>query len=352
MGALIKTNNYTLLGVAMPVIPAVFSAGISVSAPAREACGMISGLAACRRSAVYCHIPARACARARHYGARDRRKVLQEHGRGMKKRSVYLWILAFVAVVFAAVYQRMTGPTYPARGGFRMGESDLRFRLPRSSDAPGDQEIRVKVPDTGITGAMEWKRFPTEDPWQRHELRRQGDDLVGLIPHQPPAGKVMYRIQFQDGAAEAWVTAEPVILRFRGMVPEYIMIPHIILMFLAMWFSTRAGLEALSKGPRLFTLSLGTILTLTLGGIILGPIVQKLAFGSFWTGWPIGQDLTDNKTLAAWLAWLWALWRIHKRPHATGYVVAASVILFIVYLIPHSLLGSEIDYGGTAPVSK
>ncbi len=53
----------------------------------------------------------------------------------MKIRSAYLWIFAFVVVAFAAVYQRMTGPTYPVRCSVRLGDSDLRFRLLRSSDA-------------------------------------------------------------------------------------------------------------------------------------------------------------------------------------------------------------------------
>ncbi len=46
------------------------------------------------------------------------------------------------------------------------------------------------------------------------------------------------------------------------------------------------------------------MMLLVLGGFLLGPIVQKYAFGAFWTGWPFGEDLTDNKTAVAVLAWL------------------------------------------------
>lgn len=262
----------------------------------------------------------------------------------MKVKSVYLWVLAFVVVAFAAIYQRMTGPTYPVRCAVKVGGNDLRFRLLRSSDASGAQEIRLKAPDAGIRGFIEVRRHPSNDPWERHDLERQGDDLVGSLPHQPPAGKVMYRIQFQEGAEQVWLTPEPVVLRYKGVVPEYIMIPHILLMFLAMWFSTRAGLEAVLKRANLLPMLIWTVVSLTLGGMILGPVVQKFAFGAYWTGWPLGTDLTDNKTVVAWLAWLLALWRIRKRPDAFGWAIAASAILFLVYMIPHSVLGSEIDY--------
>ena len=47
-----------------------------------------------------------------------------------------------------------------------------------------------------------------------------------------------------------------------------------------------------------------TIIFLLLGGFLFGPIVQKFAFGQFWTGWPFGEDLTDNKVLFALIAFL------------------------------------------------
>ncbi len=267
----------------------------------------------------------------------------------MKLRSLHLWVLTFLIVAGAAVYQRMTGPTYPVRGSIRVGDNEIRFRLPRSSDSAGNQEIRLTAPDASIGGIIETRRFPTDDPWERHDLLRQGDDLIGAIPHQPPAGKVTYRIYLYGGADPKWITPEPVVLRFKGAVPGFVMAPHIVLMFLAMWLSTRAGFEALLKRPNLFKMALWTVVTLTLGGLILGPVVQKLAFGSYWTGWPFGKDLTDNKTVTAWLFWVLALWRVRKRPDATGWAVAASIILFLVYMIPHSVLGSELDYSKTSP---
>jgi hypothetical protein len=83
--------------------------------------------------------------------------------------------------------------------------------------------------------------------------------------------------------------------------------------------------------------------------MILGPVVQKYAFGAFWTGFPWGYDLTDNKTLIMWLAWLAACAFIGRRPRRREgsprvAVVLATVVMIVVYLIPHSLRGSELDY--------
>jgi hypothetical protein len=72
--------------------------------------------------------------------------------------------------------------------------------------------------------------------------------------------------------------------------------------------------------------------------------VQKFAFGSLWTGFPFGYDLTDNKTLIAFIGWVIALIAGRKGKPARGWVLAAAILLLIVFLIPHSLLGSELDY--------
>ena len=103
-----------------------------------------------------------------------------------------------------------------------------------------------------------------------------------------------------------------------------------------------------------------TLGLMTVGGLILGPIVQKYAFGAFWTGVPFGWDLTDNKTLIMWLVWAavcgFFVWKRAKsvRTERIG-VILAAVVMVVVYLIPHSLRGSELDFDALdegAPASE
>jgi hypothetical protein len=173
----------------------------------------------------------------------------------------------------------------------------------------------------------------------------QDGQLSAELPHQPPAGKIMYRVILTSPEGQPTeLTSEPVIIRFKGDVPAAVLIPHIILMFAAMLLSTRTGLEALARGPGTRGMTLWTVILLFGGGLILGPVVQKYAFGAIWTGWPFGHDLTDNKTVVAFAAWLIALIRVWKRSDRRLSVIVASVVLLAIYLIPHSVLGSEIDY--------
>jgi hypothetical protein len=114
-------------------------------------------------------------------------------------------------------------------------------------------------------------------------------------------------------------------------------------MFIAMLFSTLAGLMAVIKYPLYNKYAVWTLVLFTAGGMVLGPIVQYDAFGDFWTGIPFGWDLTDNKTLIAFIFWVLAV-IMNRKKERPVYVVLAAIVLLLVYSIPHSMFGSQLDY--------
>jgi len=268
-------------------------------------------------------------------------------------RKGLIWILAVVITLAAAVYQRMTGPTYDYRGKISIGDAVIKFRLPRSAEIVKDCEVAVSVPSANISGSVEFKRYKTEDLYTTIPMERKGDKLVAYLPKQPMAGKLAYNVLLIKDEKEFSLTGtDPIIIRFKGAVPMAILLPHVIIMFLAMLFSTRAGLAALDRKSNPRKLALWAAAMLFIGGFILGPLVQHFGFGPYWTGFPIGFDLTDNKTLIAMLGWIIALLAGRRGKPARGWVLAAAVLLLVVYSIPHSLLGSELDYSKLNPPAK
>jgi len=259
-------------------------------------------------------------------------------------KSTLFWILSFLLMAAAAVYQRTTGPTYPVRGKITLQGEEIKYKLIRTWEGTTDAEVTVKVTNQEIEGKYRYKRYKSNDEWSEKPMRRDGDQLVATLPNQAAAGKVMYEIYLGKGEEMTRLEAKPAVLRYKGEVPLPILIIHIILIFSAMMFSMRTGIEALIKGKNLVKYSLFTVIFMGIGGMILGPIVQKYAFDAYWTGWPFGHDLTDNKTLAAFVLWVVAWFQVRKNPNKRGWVIAAAILLLMVYLIPHSTMGSEIDY--------
>jgi hypothetical protein len=254
------------------------------------------------------------------------------------------WTLAVGLTLVSAFTQRVTGPSYPVKGKAAVGGVEIAYRLPRSAETTADAELALNAPEP-IEGWLEWQRYKTADEWTRTALAREGDRLVGRLPRQPAAGKVSYRIVLTNGGETRSLAGEDAtVLRFRDPVPGWLLFPHIAVMFAGMLLSTATGLAAIDKKRDPRRLVFWTLALLFLGGFVLGPLVQKFAFGVAWAGFPTGTDLTDTKTLVAFLVWL-AAWIAGRKGRAVRpLIVAASLVTLAVFLIPHSLLGSEYNY--------
>jgi hypothetical protein len=265
------------------------------------------------------------------------------------RRPAVLWTLAILITLASAVWQRMTGPTYPVRGRVAVGGETIRLRLARSHSIAGRQPVVVDVANPAVGGEVSWRRYPTQDPWQTLPLERQGEQLRAVLPPEPhplmpPAGKLEYQLRLRGGGEEAVFPAVPAVTRFKGDVQTAVLAPHILAMFMGMLISTRAGLGAAAgRGFRVLTYL--TLVLLVVGGLVLGPIVQKIAFGAYWTGVPWGWDLTDNKTLIAAVAWAFAAWRAGRGGFgARAAVGLAALVTLVVFAIPHSAWGSEVKW--------
>ena len=254
-----------------------------------------------------------------------------------------IWIITISLTLFVATYQRLTGPTYPKTHAAEVEGNIYQVRFPRSHGGDSDKMIRVAVENSEIEGKLVFRRFPTSDPWDTVGMNRDQGYLVGYLPGQPPAGKLEYHVLLGSGDSEVLVNPDPVIIRFKGSVPAWVLIPHILFVFTAMLFSSIAGFFAIFKYERYRLYSYLTIILIIMGGLFLGPVIQKYAFGAFWTGFPFGQDLTDNKILFAFVFWLAAVIGNLKKERYWMVILAACLYLAIT-LIPHSLLGSELDY--------
>jgi len=260
-------------------------------------------------------------------------------------KSILFWILSIVIMIALATYQRMTGPTYPKSGSIVVGNEKIKYTLPRSWTNTSDARIEIETSNKNLKGILVYRRHPSFDDWTSKPMENASEKLVAVIPRQPAAGKIMYKIVLQDENGKEYnLTDEPVIIRFKGDVPPFVLIPHIFFMFFSMVFGIRTFFEAVFVRKNVFKLALWTLILLFIGGGILGPLVQHYAFGVFWSGWPFGHDLTDNKTLISLIFWIIALIQLKKNPTNYKWAIIASIVMVVAYLIPHSVLGSEIDY--------
>ena len=248
------------------------------------------------------------------------------------------WLLAVVITLALSVYQRMTGPTHPKKVTIELNGESCQVKLPRSG-VQQDEMIVLKDMPSDAKAQLHYHRYPTAESYTTVDFERKNSQWQAALPVQPVGGKLQYYITV-DG--KDYLKDEPLVIRFRHDVPAGILVPHILLMFASMLFAVYTFLLVMTRKEYLKWLKI-TVATLFVGGFVFGPLVQHAAFGPWWTGFPYGTDLTDNKTLISFLFFLAALatmrWKYNK------WVVGLAVLVMIsVFTIPHSVFGSEYDY--------
>ncbi len=277
----------------------------------------------------------------------------------MKK--TLIWIFGIVFTISVAAYQKMTGPTYPYKQDVSLNGKDYSLKLARSGETTPDDVSKpyimvLEVNDPNIKASINYRKYPTNGDFKLVSFNFITDHYEATLPQQAAAGKLEYTATISDGNNTYNIPKQ--IIRFKDPVPLHWLLPHVIAMFLAMLFSNVTAIMAIfnivdftekEKGilsklntRNFVNMAILTSIFIAIGGLMFGPIVQKFAFGDFWTGVPFGWDLTDNKTLIAAIFWTIALYMNFRKP-SRFWTITAAVVMLAIYAIPHSMFGSQLD---------
>lgn len=269
-------------------------------------------------------------------------------------KKVSIWVLALFLALAAMIYQRSTGPTYEYKGYLEHAGEAYKYKLLRSHETTDGAKIELPYFEgASYEATLNYKRYQTRDAITELGFQLEEDGrFVAPLPVQPAAGKMEYFITGSiDGKPFTIPEAreERIVLRYKDPVSDFILVPHVTLMIIVIIFGIRAGLSALLDPGTMRRWTVVAFFAMTVGGMILGPLVQKSAFGEYWTGFPFGGDFTDNKMLIMWVVWALALAIIGFKPKkkenlSRAAVLGAALVMTVVYLIPHSMGGSTLDY--------
>ncbi len=261
----------------------------------------------------------------------------------MKRKILPYILLALLLSMISIVYQRMSGPNYPYKFQLKGASETYKLKLPKTATSDADFKLEFAVSEQNMQAILYLRPYPGSETFDTIPMIRTGENLMAYMPKLPSAGKYEYYVEFNNGAkTTAILKDKPMKIRFNDPVPDEILITHVLFMVLATFFSMMVTLLTVRKHPSFRKYGFMAFIALTIGGLILGPIVQKYAFGEFWTGFPKGMDLTDNKTLIAWIFYLVAILMNLKKDRPYSFLIA-SIVFILINLIPHSMFGSELD---------
>ncbi|MDR1005334.1 MAG: hypothetical protein LBL74_00520 [Bacteroidales bacterium] len=251
----------------------------------------------------------------------------------MKYRNILFWLLAVVITLGASVYQRASGPTNPKKAVVSINEQQYHLKFPRSITTD-DRIVRLKINDSSAVATMYYRLYGTFSDYSALVFEHSSDGtMVTTLPSLKALQKIEYYIVINDSSL---FEDQPLVLRYKDSVPSLLLIVHILLMFASMLFASYGFIMAFAKSEKVKKYLLLTIYTLVGGGFLFGALVQKYAFGVYWSGFPFGSDVTDNKTLIALIALLLAL-PFGKKPFFRYVAMVSFAVMFLVFCIPHSI---------------
>ncbi|MDR0790255.1 MAG: hypothetical protein LBO06_05635 [Bacteroidales bacterium] len=248
-------------------------------------------------------------------------------------KKILLWATAVIVTLAFVVFQRATGPTNAVKATIVINNKECKVKFPRSVTT--DQtEITFNTDGQIKQGTLYWRDHNSQKAFEPIAFEITGDsNLAVAIPNKERLDKIDYYITLNDTTIFA---QQPLVLRYKDSVPAVWLIAHIVLMFCSMLFAVYGLFMCFGKGQRVKRYLKLTIWTLLLGGLIFGAVVQKFAFGVYWSGFPFGNDITDNKTLIALLALL-AVLPLRNKTYFRYFVIVSYLIMLVVYCIPHSM---------------
>ena len=281
-------------------------------------------------------------------------------GRGPRTGALALVVvLALLASVFALLAAGCSSKEVVEESKQRW----VRIKHTPITEARAGRETTLEAEITGPPGsqitAFIFYRIDAR-PFQVADMSAlEKNRYFGAIPPQSRGDVLQYYIEARTASdmvvrAPAKERAEGFTVKVKGKPNTILLATHVIIIFIALFFYMFSGylsVRALQHRRSLLYIPrvafLGTA-TFFVASIPLGMVVAYQTYGVPWTGFPVGDDLTDNKSLVILIYWIvcavlyrGSLWR--KDPShdflpmiTLPYVhLAGSILTALLFALPH-----------------
>jgi len=240
----------------------------------------------------------------------------------------------------------------------------VRVRHTPVEEARAGRQITIQAEVTGGPPTSQMSAFifhrAGKGPFEVTEMRvLEPGRYFGTVPPRQRGEKIQYYIEARtESDIVARVPAkhkgEGFVITVKGVPNRYLLIIHIVVVFVALFFFLFSGYlsyRALRHRRSLLYIPrvafLGTV-AFFVASIPLGMIVAYQTFGTAWTGFPVGRDFTDSKSLVILIWWIvcaviyrGSLWRKDPTHDLLPMVtlpyahLAGAALTLVLFLIPH-----------------
>lgn len=259
----------------------------------------------------------------------------------MLKKISFLTVAAGLTII-ATFIQQFSSYERPVKVSLDINKENYDFELPVVQEENEKYLVVLNIPDSSIHGKVFYKLYNSPESWKENKLTRNHEQLVVSLPQEKANVKVQYYLQLElKGKCFFIAKNKPVIVRYQGLAPKYILFPQFTFMFIALIFACFAGILALFSLDSYKKYSKITFYLFTLAILILGFLVHLISFGHIILNPCMHNDLTFYKNLLIFLLWL-GIFQLNKKYNVRILVFLVAIATLLLYCIPQQFVFSWI----------
>ncbi len=255
----------------------------------------------------------------------------------MIKRRILFLTISFIIALITVLFLRINNNNYPVAKDIYIGNEKYKLHFPVEHIGNSHCLIEFPINDTLVNGKMHYRDIRKDKQWQTIKMVHMNHQLNSLLPAKTPNSRIVYYISLnKDDVTYILFKEKPIFLNYKIEVPDVLYYSFYILVFICIFFSCFTGFYAAFNFYALKKYTLITFWLFLITGLVLGPLNQLIAIHFDLKAMLYSFDLFIIKIFAAFLLW-WIAYSLFKRFNFRWGIVAASILTFIMLLIPYSV---------------
>jgi hypothetical protein len=254
----------------------------------------------------------------------------------MFKRIALLFAAGALAVA-ATIFQQATSSYNPVKSEITINENDYSFKLPTVHE--GDEEclIELYLPDSAVTGNVQYRLYNSNEEWKSNKLIRLSDNMITILPNQKPLIKLEYYLELNYKGTPFTVRKEnPVVVRFQKETHKAIQYPYVLLLFTGLVFSCFAGLLAIYKSDSYRKYGITTFYFVA-GSFFLALLVHFVSTRHILLQLSPYNDMSIYRMILIFFVWFWC-YRANIKKEARIVTIIASILMLILFSFPQKYI--------------
>jgi hypothetical protein len=249
------------------------------------------------------------------------------------KQSFILWISALLITVIASYYKTVTSSEFPISGTISLSNKKLSYKFDKVHHDKYGPKILIRSDDNKLQGKIVFCKL-YNNLIDTIALKNQNGFLVGNLPKFKSNTLVEYKILIMNKDEIISIPKkEKLILQIEGFIPYSLLLVFYLTLLGGLFLGIRTGLEYFNNNQLTKKLSILTLISFGLYGVLISPVVKLFKIGEIEKRILSISEMFSISDLSYFVIWITACIIIYNSKRQKPYSLIAAIVTLLIYLL-------------------